>query len=110
MVVNVGLNLVLIPRYSYLGAAAATLITEGLVLILMTVMVGRELKLWPRLINPLKILVATGVMGVAVYFLAGYNLIIPIVAGGVVYFALLYLFKVVDTQLIRTILLKPVKN
>ncbi|MFC1686682.1 flippase [Patescibacteria group bacterium] len=110
VVVNVGLNLILIPRYSYLGAAAATLITEGLVLILMTVMVGRELKLWPRLINPLKILVATGVMGIVVYFLAGYNLVFPIVAGGVVYFALLYLFKVVDKQLIRTILLKPVKN
>ncbi|TES96224.1 hypothetical protein E3J85_01290, partial [Patescibacteria group bacterium] len=87
----------------------ATLITEGLVLILMTVMVGRELKLWPKLLNPLKILVATGVMGVVIYFLAGYNLIIPILAGGIVYFVLLYLFRVIDKQLIRTVLLKPVK-
>jgi len=109
VVVNIGLNLILIPRYSYLGAAVATLITEGLVLLLMTGMVGKELKLWPRLINPAKILVATLGMGVVIYFLAGYNLIIPIAVGGVVYFVLLYLFKVIDKQLIAMVL-KPVKN
>jgi O-antigen/teichoic acid export membrane protein len=35
VVVNVGLNLVLIPRYSYTGAGIATVITEVVVLVLL---------------------------------------------------------------------------
>jgi O-antigen/teichoic acid export membrane protein len=106
--VNIGLNLLLIPRYSYLGAAAATVVTEGLVLLLITTVVGKELKLWPNLINPLKTVVAVGIMGVVVYFLRSLNLIIPIAVGSAVYFCLLYLFRIIDKQLIHS-LLKPAK-
>lgn len=109
VVVNIGLNLILIPRYSYLGAAISTVVTEGLILILMTVLVGAELKLWPRLLNPLKIVISAGIMGIVVYGLSRFNLIIPILGGGVVYFAMLYLFRIINKDLILTIL-KPVKQ
>ncbi len=104
VVVNIGLNLILIPRYSYLGAAIATVITEGLILILMTTMVGIELKLWPKLFNPLKIIFSAGLMGIVVYGLSQFNLIIPVLGGALVYFALLYLFRIINRDLILAIL------
>ncbi len=109
VVINLGLNLILIPRYSYTGAAVATVITEAAVLFLMVILVGKELKLWPNLVNPLKILASVFGMGVVVYFLSEFNLIIPMVIGGMVYFGLLYLFRVVDKGLIFSVL-KPVKK
>lgn len=44
LAINVGLNLVLIPRASFTGAAVATLITEALVLVVMWVLVVRSLR------------------------------------------------------------------
>ena len=41
LVVNVGINLVLIPRWSYLGAAVATLLTEILIVTMLMVPVAR---------------------------------------------------------------------
>ncbi len=47
LVVNVGLNLVLIPRASYFGAAVATLVTEILVVGVLMVLVARIPRLRP---------------------------------------------------------------
>lgn len=48
-VFNVGLNLVLIPRFSYLGAAIATAVTESLVLVSYLLVCGIFAKTWPRI-------------------------------------------------------------
>jgi len=45
LVWNVSLNLIFIPRYSYLAAAAITIATEGLVLILTSVYLARKFNL-----------------------------------------------------------------
>jgi O-antigen/teichoic acid export membrane protein len=47
VVVNVGLNLVLIPRYSYLGSGWATVVTEVLVMIVLGIGVARIPGLMP---------------------------------------------------------------
>lgn len=47
LAVNVGLNLVLIPRASYFGAAVATLVTEVLVVVMLIVPVARMAALRP---------------------------------------------------------------
>lgn len=47
LVVNVGLNLALIPRASYFGAAVATLVTEILIVTMLMVPVGRIEALGP---------------------------------------------------------------
>lgn len=67
---NVGLNIYLIPRYSYLGAAIATAITEGLVLISYIYLVRRYVKWFPgfKWIHILT-LVATAIMGIVLYFM-----------------------------------------
>ena len=43
-VLNISLNLFLIPRYSYIGAGVATVVTEASVSILLYVLANRELK------------------------------------------------------------------
>jgi O-antigen/teichoic acid export membrane protein len=72
---NVGLNLYLIPQYSYLGAAAATAITEGLVLISYIYLVQRYVKWFPRFqwIH-IVILIATIIMGIVLYFIRDWNI------------------------------------
>ncbi|MAS55460.1 MAG: hypothetical protein CMJ44_12710 [Pimelobacter sp.] len=47
LVLNAGANAVLIPRYSYEGAAAATLAVEVLVVGVMWWLVRRESRIWP---------------------------------------------------------------
>jgi len=49
LVWNIGLNLILIPRYSYLAAAGVTIATEGLVLILTSLYLAKNFQLKPSL-------------------------------------------------------------
>jgi O-antigen/teichoic acid export membrane protein len=49
---NVGLNLIFIPRYSYLAAAVVTIATEGLVLILTSVYLAKKFNLKPSFSFP----------------------------------------------------------
>ena len=46
---NIGLNLLLIPRFSYLAAASITIATEGLVLILTSIYLARKFNLKPAI-------------------------------------------------------------
>lgn len=52
LVWNVTLNLIFIPRYSYLAAAAVTIATEGLVLILTSAYLARKFNLKPSFSFP----------------------------------------------------------
>jgi len=74
-VFNIALNLYLIPIYSYLGAAIATAITEGLVLISYIYLVRRYVRWFPRFQwLHILIVVATTIMGIALYFIHDWNI------------------------------------
>lgn len=47
--VNLGLNFLLIPHYSYLGAAFNTFLTEGLIILMSLVIIKKQLGEGPRL-------------------------------------------------------------
>jgi len=49
---NLSLNLILIPHYSYLAAAAVTIATEGLVLVLTSFYLARNFSLYPNITFP----------------------------------------------------------
>jgi O-antigen/teichoic acid export membrane protein len=85
-VFNVGLNLYLIPRYSYLGAATATAITEGLVLLSYIYLVRKHIKYFPKLqfIHLITIL-ATTLMGVSLYFSSSWNIFLQTILAIVVF-------------------------
>jgi O-antigen/teichoic acid export membrane protein len=95
LIVNVGLNLALIPRYSYNGAAAATVVTELLVLAVLSVSLGRLHQVSPLPWSSLlRILLAGGLLGAVLVALRG---LLPwyllAALGSVVYLAALHLLR-----------------
>jgi O-antigen/teichoic acid export membrane protein/acetyltransferase-like isoleucine patch superfamily enzyme len=85
LVFNLALNLVLIPRIQHVGAAAATSLTELLLLLLSLVFVPRDLLPARSLIVAGKAIVAAGLMAGAVLLLGTYNILIILPVAAVVY-------------------------
>ncbi|HOP46404.1 MAG TPA: flippase [Desulfobacteraceae bacterium] len=87
---NIMLNLVMIPRYSYLGAATSTLLTEVLALIYTTVIIAKELGQLPRMKRVMQALVASVSMSVLVWWL-DIHLFLSVAVGAGCYFLVLRL-------------------
>lgn len=90
---NVVLNLLLIPRFSYSGAAIATIATESVLLGLYFYFVSRYLYRLPLHKVVVKPLIACLAMALFVYFCGGINLAALIISAALLYFAVLYLIK-----------------
>lgn len=100
LAVNVGLNLVLIPRASYLGAAVATLVTEVLVVAMLMVPVARIEALRPLPLRGVGFAILAGVLttlvAVAVRQAVPWPLAALVAAG--VFAVLVHLTNVVGPQ------------
>ena len=95
VVVNVGLNLALIPSFGYLAASATTVITEAAFSVAAWWFVARVERLrWLRV--SWRILLAGLVMGAAVLPLASRSIFIAAPVGALVYAAALWLLRAVD--------------
>jgi O-antigen/teichoic acid export membrane protein len=108
-IMNVGLNIVLIPLLGVIGAAVATVITYSLYALGNTYIVYNELDLRLDIIskNLIKILSITVVMGISVFsmlgFITGWISLILVVGVGVSIYAVLSIgLGMVDIQEIRT--------
>jgi len=104
--ISLASNYILIPSYSYLGAAWSTFITEFLVTILMAIYLWKEINYLPRLNRLFKIILAAAVSAEAV-FLAKKTIILGsntaelaclLIAGGVFYISTLYFLKGINAQ------------
>ncbi len=93
MVFNVIANLIFIPRYSYLGAAATTVFTELLVTALMLVLIWKTISYFPSFKIIFKTLFAGLIMGVVICYFQAWNLFLLIGLGAVIYIGMLYLIK-----------------
>jgi len=94
--VNIILNYVLIKSYGYLGAAYASVLTEAVVVILITVALWRLQFRWTPDFYLLRLIVVAFVMILSVRFLLQFNIIIAVAGGAVSYAASLFLLKVFD--------------
>lgn len=96
---NVGLNLLIIPYFSYDGAAVTTVLSDSLILILsLYVIIRLGIKINKSLLLDLgKIILAALIMGGVLYIL-NLNMWIAIIVGMVVYFAAVFLLKVFDNN------------
>lgn len=89
--VNIIINLFLIPRFSYIGASVATVITEFLVLIVIWNIVKKHLPLLRIKFNIVwRVLLAVLVMSLFIYYFAALNLFVLIILAILVYFIVLY--------------------
>ena len=95
LVLNVALNLVLIPLFSYQGAAAATVITEGSVGIAMIAAVLRHSGLVLHLRTLPRIALATAGMCIALWLTSPLPFGVTVLIGLVAYAVLGYVLGVV---------------
>ncbi len=93
-VLNVGLNLLLIPKYSYVGAGIATVMSEFLITLSVIVLASRtQYKIQSlAIINQLLRLSASGLaMGVFIVYFSAMNFISLVIFSIVIYLGVLYL-------------------
>ena len=96
---NVVLNFIMIPYFSYNGAATATVLSDLLIMIIQLYViyklgyrVNRKL-----LADLIKIIIGSSILGIALYIL-NLNMWIALPVGIVIYFATVYLLKVFDSD------------
>jgi O-antigen/teichoic acid export membrane protein len=104
MVVNITLNLALIPPFGYLGASWATVLTEVVLCAMGWYLTARHLTAVPVLSLSWRILLASLVMGAALYPLRavhGPMILVAVLAGALVYGLALLLVGAADPEEMR---------
>lgn len=87
-VVNIFLNLLLIPKLSYIGAGIATIATQGTCLILAFYFMSKYLYKLPLHKNVVKPMIASFGMGFFVFYFQHVNLLLLVFLAAMVYFVL----------------------
>ncbi|MCX6766963.1 MAG: flippase [Candidatus Moranbacteria bacterium] len=105
-VFNVSLNLILIPRYSYIGAAITSSLTEGLVVVLSCFIAWKNLKYFPSFAKILPILVSGAGMALVFHYLQSFNFALLAASGIFTYILLLWLFRAVSLDEMESIISK----
>ena len=101
VVVNILLNLLLIPKFSYVGSSIATVFTELVLvgsIIFLTYRLGYGIPIPVIRDYLLRILSAAIIMSAFILYFRNIYLVILILAAGVVYFAVLFLVHGVDSE------------
>ena len=106
MLINVILNVILIPRFSYLGAAISTVISHALLFIIGLIFARRVVAYNKKFIFTalFKIVISAGAMSAVIIYLRPYIywiFLVPI--GAIVYFALLFLLRGMEWRDVRNI-------
>lgn len=103
---NVFLNLLLIPKFSYLAAAGISAITELLVAGLSFYLVVKHIGYFPKLEKAGGILFSGGIMAVSLSFLKNANFFVAALGGMLVYFFSLWVLRSVRTSEILSLISK----
>jgi len=105
LIINVAINLILIPKFSYVGVAIAGVITESIIAALLFFFVFQNLKVSPFQPQMLKIITASLLMGAVAWFIRDFNVIFVVLVSMIFYSAILFIWGAVDykelKQLIR---------
>ena len=111
---NVILNILLIPKFSYIGASIATVLTESLGLILMGTYISKHILKIPISQNIIKPVCSGVLTAISVYFLRQQlNWILVGTLGVFIYVFLLFIFRIIsksDIMLIKQAVLGGKKN
>jgi O-antigen/teichoic acid export membrane protein len=105
LVINVGLNLIFVPKYGYIAAAWITLITEVFVQSFVLREVFKEIGLKPKWLRFLRVALAAAAMGVAVWAVkeAGAPLSVLVVTAAVTYPLALIAVRALSLSELRTL-------
>lgn len=104
VILNLALSFLFIPAYSYNGAAAITVLTEGLVAALMAILVFKLINYLPSFKVGFKALGASAVMAAAIWKFREMDVLLLLIGGSLIYFCLLFLLKGISVKEIKEIL------
>jgi O-antigen/teichoic acid export membrane protein len=111
--INIGLNLYLIPRYGYIGASVAMVITENIFYVLNYIIAFRG----PERFNPIALLarpsIAAGIMAVVVLWLRPYGMAAATAGALVTYPLALLALGAIDSEdkrILRALVSRPQKG
>ena len=96
--------LIFIPRYSYFGAAWATVFAETLIAAICFAMVAKTTKILPDITIFFKVLLASGIMAAALYRFQSQHIILLLPMSIAIYFFSLYLLKGFSKKLVNEII------
>ncbi len=103
-VISIGLYIVLIPIYSYWAAAILTVFTEMFILLSSGYIAYRYLHIRLNFRTTLKALLASIIMGLALYTLPQTNVIASVILGALIYASALYMVRGVTAGNIKDLL------
>lgn len=103
---NITLNLIFIPKFSYLAAAYISVITELLVVIISFYITITKLRYRPRVDKLPGLLLAGLGMTIVLAVFHGQHFVIAGVVGMIIYGALLWMFSVITTSEILSLITK----
>ncbi|MDD3985471.1 MAG: flippase, partial [Methanobacterium sp.] len=101
MVINIALNFILIPKYSYIAASFNTLVTEFLILLLVLIMAIRSGYIIHRkklLKETIKIVISSVIMGLFIWIFKDFNLLILILTSAFLYVVVLFVLKGINKE------------
>lgn len=98
---NIILNLIFIPVYGIMAAAAITVFTDGVSAILFLWLLGGRMQFKRIASRMLRIIIAAATMGLAVLIMSGLNLFVAILTGVLVYGLLALSLQLIDQQQLR---------
>ena len=104
VVANVAVNLALIPPFSFIGASWATVVTELVLGVAGWILTSRHVGRVPVFSLSWRVILAGLIMGAAIYPLStlhGYEVLIPVAAGAVIYGVAVLLLRAIDGEEIR---------
>jgi O-antigen/teichoic acid export membrane protein len=104
--INISLNLFLIPLFGYVGAGISTLITESILLSLFVYISSKNGYRIPIRKIVIKPIIASILMGALIYIFRDINFILIIIISIFVYFVILYLTKAItkeDVKMFRSV-------
>jgi O-antigen/teichoic acid export membrane protein len=99
VILNIILNLLFIPLYSYVGAGIALIITDSIILVLSIIATRAEFSIKTSTkIDLIKIVIASVIMGISMNYFINLNLFLVILLGSMIYIICLIFRKIKQIQ------------
>ena len=105
-IINVVLNLIFIPKFSFYAAAYVSALTEFIVAVVSVYFAAKDLKYFPRVEKMLEIFFSGLVMAAFLFLFRSHNFFLLAFGGAVVYFACLWSLQAVKSEEITSLISK----
>ncbi len=111
-ITNIILNILLIPKFSYIGSSFATVITELVIMPILIYIVWKNqyTNLIPLIKDLPKIIFSSVIMLIYIIYFNNLNLFILIITASIIYFGVIFITKTLDEddiQILKSIIKSP---